>query len=152
MFHFQLHQRFSDWWKSAFGWVFLRQIHLTEYGADRDRIKQHILKQGKKAVTGEEHIFVAGYRGQYMTVFMAWTLVTEEACPIWVRVSILKTVGTGAVLIRDRLHCAPHNQKIGVRCAITTAQIAGPCFLKILSYCLRAGVRHFEDLLWLRVF
>jgi hypothetical protein len=44
--------------------------------------------------------------------------------------SALRTIGTGAELIRDRLlKQAPlHNQKTGMCCAITITRIVGPIF------------------------
>jgi hypothetical protein len=58
----------------------------------------------KKAITREERIFVTGFCRQYMTVFLTQTLRFSlmKLGSILVGISMLKTIGTGAVLIRDR--------------------------------------------------
>jgi hypothetical protein len=53
------------------------------------------------------------------------TFFTDEVGSIWVDITVLKTIGAGAVLIWDRLWSAPSWFRIGVWCDIAATQI---CF------------------------
>jgi hypothetical protein len=77
-----------------------------------------------KKVIKTEHVFVTDFCGQYMTMFLTQKLHFSLIALVYIcmGVSVLTTIGTGTVLIHDRLLEVPlRDQKIGVLCAITAS-------------------------------
>jgi hypothetical protein len=85
-----------------------------------------------------EQITVTGICRQYMMVFLTHNLYFSlmKHGSIWASVSLIKTTGIGAILIRETFEVALNDQNNDVCRASTATQIVGPWFLKL--YCLRA--------------
>jgi hypothetical protein len=115
------------WVLKTKGWRATKNLHLRPYKITQVQVIEECY-YGR-----EEHIFVTGFCRQYMTVFLTQNLHFSlmKLGSIWVGISVLKTIGIGAVLIRDKTFEVPlHYQKIGVWCAITASWIVGPIFFE----------------------